>query len=81
MISTPPVRHLLNVPGRSEVTVVEIPEGETLLTAYIKGYEPRATDLAATMCAIADQYPDARIENIEPQEDGWVIDLFVATDA
>ena len=77
MISTPPVRQLLYVPGRSEVTVVETPEGETLITAYLLGYEPRGTDLAATMCAIADQYPNACIEDIEElPEGGWIIDLF-----
>jgi len=81
MISTPPVRHLLNVPGHAKVTVVETPEGETLITAYLLGYEPRGTDLAATMCAIADQYPNASLEDIEElPEGGWVFDLFVRTD-
>ena len=77
MISTPPARTLLNVPGRSAVTVVETPEGEALLTAYLKGYEPSVTDLAATMIAIADQYPNACLEDIEElPEGGWVFDLF-----
>jgi len=80
MISTPPVRQLLYVPGRSEVTVVETPEGETLITAILLGYEPRVTDLAATMCAIADQYPDAWIECIEDaSEGGWIVDLVART--
>ena len=81
MISTPPVRQLLYVPGRSEVTVVETPEGETLITSILHGYEAKVTDLAATMCAIADQYPDAWIECIEPSPDGgWFIDLVASTD-
>ena len=80
MISTPPVRQLLYVPGHAKVTVVETPEGETLITAYLFGYEPRGTDLAATVCAIADQYPNAFIEWIESNPDGgWVIDLVAPT--
>ena len=81
MISTPPVRQLLHVPGRSEVTVVETPEGETLITAIIHGFEARVTDLAATMCAVADQYPDAWIDWIEGiPEGGWIVDLVARTD-
>jgi len=80
MISTPPVRTLLNVPGHSKVTAVETPEGETLITAYLLGYEAKVTDLAATMCAIAEQYPTAFIDYIEPiPEGGWVVDLVAPT--
>ena len=80
MLTQPPVRQLLHVPGRSEVTVVETPEGETLITAIIHGFEARVTDLAATMCAVADQYPDAIIDWIEGiQEGGWIVDLVART--
>ena len=80
MISTPPVRQLLRVPGRSEVTAVETSEGETLITAIIEGFEARVTDLAATMCAIADQYPDAWIDWIESiPTGGWIVDLVART--
>ena len=80
MISTPPVRQLLYVPGRSEVTAVETPEGETLVTAILHGYENRVTDLAATMIVIADQYPDAFVEYIEPIPTGdWIVDLVART--
>ena len=80
MISTPHVRHLLNVPGHAKATAVETTAGETLITAHLLGYDPRVTDLAAMMCAIADQYPDAWIECIEDvPEGGWIVDLVAPT--
>jgi hypothetical protein len=80
MLTEPPVRQLLNVPGRSEVTACETPEGYTLLTAIVHGFEARVTDLAATMIAVADQYPDAFIDWIEGiPEGGWIVDLVART--
>jgi hypothetical protein len=81
MLTEPHVRQLLHVPGRSEVTVIEL-EDETLITAIVHGFEARVTDLAATMIAIADQYPYAWIDYIEPiPEGGWIVDLVARTDA
>lgn len=81
MLTQPPVRQLLHIPGRSEVTAVEFSD-ETLLTAIVHGFEARVTDLAATLIAVADQYPNAFIEWIEGiPEGGWIVDLVARTDA
>jgi hypothetical protein len=74
------VRHLLNLPGRSEVTAVETEAGETLLTAILHSATPGVTGLIGALVAIADQYPSAALEYIEPLPlGGWALDFVSPT--